>query len=244
MTTIEKRRNDLISMTNGCLRRVQRVAKLTGSAATAVTTNNLNGLKDGFEDVLNILKDINVERVIFLRKNKEDTTLEWRNKISICHDKVENYSYTGISGRIKELINDKVIPNSAHKDLTDLNKLRQKLQQALSIAKYRYLQFLTSWWLWGAVLLIALISIPLFYLVILHNPDENLGALVQHDVHQKAQTIRAIAEKPGQSFLDKATEISKQLSQFVHTIPKLLAGIGVAIAAAQKLIISVSRKTL
>ncbi len=179
---------------------------------------------------LSELKSIDIDKVLALRESKRSTDSVFESLINEAVRLLKDTN--GVKDLLNELLeNKKELSASEIRQIGKISKLADNALRRLKIFKSRKLSLLTSGWLWLFVLVIALLSIPIYRYgqialsSISSHQTSNVSDVVKGQISTDIAKIQALRQHPDKSSLDQVTTTVKNVWDFIDTIPKIINAI-------------------
>jgi hypothetical protein len=226
MANLSKQRDTIIRLIDDSLKQQATLEKLTTpNAAGQVSELHIRWIRERLESARQILSEIDVEKVFELRAANKDTIENLESPIDDARSKYyENY---GIKPLISaEFENSKKHSSATIKTLRTLDEIANRTLRRLTIMRSRWLSRATSGWLWCTLLIIALLSIPVYrytpiYLESLRNGHAAATATTVAKFDKDREQIISSQSTPGKSLLEKSASTVKDIWTLMDTIPKI-----------------------
>ena len=200
-------------------------------------------VKENLNKALAEIESLRVEKVTASRNERRNTSDIFENYIDRAVAAIEDSH--GVKYSINELFKYK--PDYSAQQITALGKITRKCDRALlrlKIFRSPTLSIITSGWLWATIVIVAVLSIPVYrygklYLQpIVANQSTSKHEIIQQHLKSDIAVIQAQATAPEKSILERSSSTVKAIWDLMSTIPKIIS----ALAAAWSVILIWARR--
>lgn len=184
-------------------------------------------VKEKLSEASRNIASIDIEKVLALREAKQTTEPVFEEKIDAAVECLTNDN--GVKYSINKLFEHKVDYSADEiQKLGRVLRLTDKVLHRIAIFRSSILSLLTSGWVWVGILLLALLTIPVYRYgeVYLQSTDssqrESIHMVIATQVEKDIGAIHDRAMGPNKSIIERSAKVVKAVWDITDTIPKIV----------------------
>ena len=211
----------------------QLVSQSSGKAKEEFVGLYGKWVKENLDKALAEIESLRVEKVIASRNERKNTADIFETCIDRAVAAIEGSH--GVKYSINELFKYK--PDYSAQEITALGKITRQCDRALlrlKIFRSPTLSIITSGWLWATIVIVAILSIPvyrygwLYFQPIVEHQSTSQHEIIRQQVKSDIAVIQAQARAPEKSILERSSSTAKAIWDLMSTIPKIVSALAAA----------------
>lgn len=244
MTSLKSQQKEIVNI----LSQAQNIFERLVSQSSSKAKEEFVGLygkwvKENLNKAIAEIEALKVDKVIASRNERKSTSDIFENYIDRAVAAIKDTH--GVKYSINELFKYK--PDYSAQQITELGRITRQCDRALlrlKIFRSPALSIITSGWLWATIVIVAILSIPvyrygwLYFQPIVEHQSTSQHEIIRQQVKSDIAVIQAQARAPEKSILERSSSTANAIWDLMSTIPKIIS----ALAAAWSVILIWARR--